>query len=369
MAPSASTTTSASVATATATLLAVLRGASAATGGLRGLGASATTWEGRGLCGLATDMLDTNDHSMRTYCNMHLGFWWNWDHKPKIAYSSPCSTETFTPMIWGLSAGHQNQAFASSVPQTRLMGYNEPDLWGPPAIPGGNYLSSGTFAPTFQCGNDELAKDWQALVLAFKAKSPDGLVVSPAMADADPAGTASAGDYSQCNISPQTNENHLPYCGGWLKCFKESVSRFQCGENTNCWEVIDVLQFHAYEYTSENLIKKVKTWETTWAEDLSGANGAKPKSLWLTEFARAGATDSSDPDGKTAAFMDQSIAYMKASSVVSGWSWFSQDTTTFASFTIGDLPPASPFWASDLINANGDATVIGEHYASLCKGL
>jgi len=187
------------------------------------------------------------------------------------------------------------------------------------------------------------------------------------MADADPGLVASAGEYQSCNGSPQTPDNFLPFCPGWLKCFKESAIKLSCGE-TNCWDVIDVLQFHAYAYTAQDVIDKIAAWETVWVEDVTGANGRSKKTLWLTEVAHAGAVDSSDPDGKTRAFMDDIIAYMRESPYVSGWSWFSQDRSTFASFTIGGVEPETATWASDLIDKDGKATVIGEHYAELCKG-
>jgi len=323
---------------------------------------SVTSWANLGACGIATNILDFTDQGMRTFCHMGLDFWWNWNSVPKRSYSSPCYSNTHVPMIWGIGGLNAQQAATHA---SRLMGYNEPDLYGPPAYPGGDYLSSGSFAPTFQCGADAIARDWQNIVTIYKRTNPNGVVVSPAMAD--PSGSASSGAYEACNHAAQVPGNYMAYCPGWLKCFKENVKRLQCGD-TNCWDVIDVIQFHAYVYTPEDLINAVMKWEDTWFEDLFGLNGNSKKSLWLTEFARAGAVDSTDPDGKTREFMSKAVKYLKASPHISGWSWFSQDVSTFASFVIGGVVPESSRWSSELINQQGRATVIGEHYESLCRG-
>jgi len=346
-----------------AVLLGAASAASGAASGLRGQ-SNATGFAGRGACGVATNMLDFNDAAMNTFCGMGLDFWWNWATVPRNVYSASCALETFVPMIWGVAPTNAKLARSGAA---RLMGYNEPDLWGPPPFPGADYLASGSFAPTFQCGNAELARNWQELVMAYKATNPKGEILSPSMADADPANRASTGESSSCNASPQTPENHMPWCPGWLKCFRDSVIQLQCGE-TNCWDVIDVLQFHAYAYTAEEVVDKIKAWEREWADDMEGVNGRTKKTLWLTEFARAGAVDSADPDGQTRAFMKGIVEYMRASPYVSGWSWFSQDHESFASFTIKDVAPATATWTSDIIDAEGKATVVGEYYSALCRG-
>mmetsp|Transcript_3473 Transcript_3473/g.10084 ORF Transcript_3473/g.10084 Transcript_3473/m.10084 type:complete len:361 (-) Transcript_3473:186-1268(-) len=335
--------------------------ASASIGGLRGVDTEG--YAGRGMCGIATNMLDFNDAGMRTYCRMKLDFWWNWATVPTNIYSESCAWETFVPMIWGSDPTNEKMAKSGAA---MLMGYNEPDLWGPPLMPGGDYLASGSFAPTFQCGNPALAKDWQTFVMSYKATNPTGQIISPSMADAEPGDIASTGESASCNASPQTPQQHMPWCPGWLKCFRDSVIQLDCGE-TNCWDVIDVLQFHAYAYTAEEVISKIRGWERLWADDLNGRNGRKKKTLWMTEFARAGAVDSQDADGKTRAFMKDIVEYMRESPFVSGWSWFSQDHKTFMSFPIKDRVPGEPSWTSELIDAQGNATVLGEYYARLCR--
>jgi len=322
------------------------------------------SWAGEGICGIATNLLDGNEAGMATFCSMHLGFWWNWNPVPRNAYAAACAAGTFVPMLWGLRDDNGRLAWEAGRGHGALMGYNEPDLWGPPAFPGGDYLASGSFAPTFHCGSAELAENWRQIVMHYKAANPSGVIVSPAMADPE-HGAASAGDYSRCNASPQTPADHMDWCAGWLRCFKESVIRLDCG-GVNCWDAIDVLQFHAYVYTAEALVEKVQAWERVWAEDLQGLGQRTRKSLWLTEFSRAGTTDPADPDGAGRAFMEEAVAYLRSSPYVSGWSWFSQTNTTFASFPIGGREPETDFWASDLIDEAGRMTKLGERYSSLC---
>lgn len=43
----------------------------------------------------------------------------------------------------------------------------------------------------------------------------------------------------------------------WL-CVQANVIQLQCGAE-NCWDAIDVIQFHAYFYNSSELIAKVCT--------------------------------------------------------------------------------------------------------------
>jgi len=308
-------------------------------------------------------MFDADDAGMNTFCGTSLDFWWNWAYVPRRKYSASCAKDRFVPMFWGIQKDDAYIARDIGLNYSKVMGFNEPDHWGPPAYPGGDTLSAGTGAEYFHCSNPDLASHWQQIVSNFKASNPKGVVISPAMADADKA--ASAGDFAPCNAAPQLPGNHMDDCQGWLKGFKESAMQQTCGA-TNCWDAIDVIQFHAYYYDSASFIAKVKHWEETWAEDLQGTGGRTKKSLWITEFAHAGTTDPADPDGSGRTFMEESVAYLKASPYVSGWSWFSQDNTTFASFTIDGRAPTSKFWDSSLISKSGATTALGAKYFSLC---
>ena len=44
------------------------------------------------------------------------------------------------------------------------------------------------------------------------------------------------------------------YCYGWLKAFKTATLALDCtdfeGKATNCWDVIDAIQIHAYARTA-----------------------------------------------------------------------------------------------------------------------
>jgi hypothetical protein len=323
---------------------------------------TSASWTGAGQCGIATNMLDNNDPAMETFCGMDLDFWWNWAPAPRNQYSASCAWRKFVPMIWGSAPGNADLAAKAGESFNFIMGYNEPDLWGPPPHPGDQYLASGSFAPTFHCGSPALAKDWQEIVTRFRQAHPRGIIISPAMAD--PSRFASAGDdASKCNESPQTDQGHMPWCLGWMKCFKESVIKLDCG-GRNCWDAIDVLQFHGYEYDADRLISKVQNWERTWADELQGKNGRRKKTLWLTEFAHAGTTDCSDPDGAASDFMQKSVEYLKSSPYVSGWSWFSQ---RFSSFKIDDRVPEADYWRSELITKEGELTVLGRKYQELCS--
>jgi len=252
----------------------------------------------------------------------------------------------------------QRFSFFSFGRYDTLMGYNEPDHYAP-----GN--SAGSYPIDFQCSGSQLTKDWQELVTAYKNGNPDGTVISPSMADSTTTGfTASIGDYASCDASPQTNVSHIDQCLGWLEGFKAGVIKLQCG-STNCWDAIDVIQFHAYFYNSSEVIDKVKAWEEAWVEDLQGLNGRSKKSLQITEFAHAGTTSNDDP--AASAFMEESVAYFKSSPYVSGWSWFSETNSTFASFVINGVVPKAPFWASDLIDDSGSLTKLGETYKRICQ--
>eukprot|EP00403_Amphidinium_massartii_P009806 CAMPEP_0178424986 /NCGR_PEP_ID=MMETSP0689_2-20121128/28492_1 /TAXON_ID=160604 /ORGANISM="Amphidinium massartii, Strain CS-259" /LENGTH=351 /DNA_ID=CAMNT_0020046639 /DNA_START=35 /DNA_END=1090 /DNA_ORIENTATION=- len=324
-------------------------------------GLVACSWAGRGLCGIGTNMLDDGEAGMDTFCGTHLDFWWNWAYVPRRAYTAACARSKFVPMFWGMQK--DDAAIALDI-GLNFSCFNEPDHWGPPAYPGGDTLSAGTSPDYFHCSNPVLAQHWQMIVSNFKKSNPQGTVLSPAMADAGSA--ASTGDFASCNGSPQIPPNHMDDCLGWLKGFKQAVMQLPCG-STNCWDAIDVLQFHAYFYSASDFIAKVKQWESAWADDLQGTGGRSKKTLWITEFAHAGTTDPADPDGAGRAFMEEAVQYLQSSPYVSGWSWFSQDNTTFASFPIGGVTPKAAFWDSSLISKAGEVTELGKKYFSLCS--
>lgn len=317
--------------------------------------------------GVATNQLDKSDAAMTELCNAGMQYWWNWAFAPLMNYSAPCGQKTYVPMVWGFIGSPQIAGIGTKAGAfSHMMGYNEPDHWGPPAKPGAQVNSAGTFTSSFHCGSDGLAEDWQTAVKSYLAVNPNGKVVSPAMADATNSG--SVGDYSTCNFAQQDEQFHdLDDCAGWLKCFQKKVEKLECGA-TNCWDVISVLQFHSYNYEAADLIKHIKTWETSWADDLNGVNNRSKKKLWLSEWAHAGTTDPSDPDGKAGAFMTEAINFMKSRPTMDGFSWFSEPD--FPSFKIKGITPVSPTWTSALIDpTTGQLTKLGKTYTSLVKSL
>merc|ERR1719272_853302 len=126
------------------------------------------------MAGIATGMLDSNPTAMATFCASNLSFWWNW--APSVPISAPpCAVQRYIPMVWGVNPQNVQTAAASAG---QLMGYNEPDHWGPASIPGGDVDSAGTFPMDFHCGSAQLATDWQRTVLAFLKSNPNGTVIS-----------------------------------------------------------------------------------------------------------------------------------------------------------------------------------------------
>jgi len=314
------------------------------------------------IVGVGTTEL-SSDKAMTTFCQSPFDFYWNWAATPDANYTdSECARERFAPMLWGDSHGNAKKASEIGDTWNIIQGYNEPDHYGPPLIPGGDATSSGLFPGTFHCGSIELATNWQGLVKAFLEKKPNGSIWSPSMADSTTTG--SVGPYGNCDTAPQTKDFHVDDCKGWLLCFKESVQKLNCGR-ANCWDVIDIIQFHAYYHTSDKFINKLQYWEESWADDLQGLNGRTPKKFVVTEFAHCGTSDPADPDGEGRKFMTETIGYMANSDNYAGWSWFAAPNTTFASFVIDRIVPTKPFWDSTLIYENGETTELGKHYASL----
>merc|ERR1712196_66596 len=147
-------------------------------------------------------------------------------------------------MFWGYgdSVSHDKTAGRFAGAYQAVSGYNEPDHYK-------EGDSAGQWTPYMSVDNHLLYTHWQAIVNGFRSVSPKGLILSPAMADAGNGslGTASVGSYSECLGRQQSPGDHLDNCLGWLKAFKHYAMQLTCG-STNCWDEIDVIQFHAYFY-------------------------------------------------------------------------------------------------------------------------
>ena len=104
------------------------------------LSSSAVNASGSGspiLCGVATNQFGSTRATLAAAVNTgKLSFWWNWGTAPKIdlagipASVAAATNKTFIPMLWG-QAPPDDYSFLSSSAEGHLMGYNEPDLYGP----------------------------------------------------------------------------------------------------------------------------------------------------------------------------------------------------------------------------------------------
>lgn len=162
------------------------------------------------------------------------------------------------------------------------------------------------------------------------------------------------------------------YCQGWLSVFKNYTLKLDCvdfqGEHTNCWDVIDNIQIHAYARTAKEVLEKIEGYRDVFAEDFEGQNGRTKKTLWLTEVA-AGSSNGQFVAGFVEDLLSPSIGLMNRSlfPYVERVSWFSE--FSFGSFPVGDYVPAPrEAWTSSLFNPFGDLSVVGEKYFGMCSG-
>ena len=179
-----------------------------------------------------------------------------------------------------------------------VMGYNEPDMYGPACDGDWNPPAYGCvlggYRPATSSGFPELfdpasaAKFWQNSINNMTANTGNQLIVSPSMAmGAEPNGTC-------VGVDPTTS--NMKHCPGWLQMFKKYALTKHCtdfsGKSTNCWDVIDVIQIHAYARDAQDVKDKISSYHAVFQEDFDGSNGRNKKTLWLTEVA-AGTNDGS----------------------------------------------------------------------------
>jgi hypothetical protein len=71
--------------------------------------------------------------------------------------------------------------------------------------------------------------------------------------------------------------------------FKKFTMAMTCidfaGKSTNCWDVIDVIQIHAYAKSAKEVKQKIASYYAEFSDDFEGTNGRTKKSLWLSEVA------------------------------------------------------------------------------------
>lgn len=339
---------------------------------------------GASKCGVAATTFFECANCIDTAVNCGMDFWWNWGPEPtspKVSGTTYKGAE-FVPMIWSSGYGGIDNT-TELIPLTKgkyLMGWNEPDHYGPPCwnkadvggwvYPGcdghsySSAASSGTFLPYFNPTSGYAGIAWSDLInQLLRSGLPMPQIVSPSM-----AGPAVGGDkLAACKLV--TNESlakdpqqiyELGNCNGWLGEFKKSTLAMKCG-TTNCWDIISHIQIHSYDYHAKDAIADIEEYLTTFKEDFQGLNGRSKKTLWLTET--AGAYDTAEDQ---AAYIRDLIPYINSKEEIFRVSWFNE--WSFSSFTIDNIPPKTPNWASSLFDPYGGLSQVGVEYFKQCNG-
>ncbi|CAK9091767.1 Hypothetical protein (Fragment) [Durusdinium trenchii] len=261
-------------------------------------------------CGVGTNTFTDCPQCLESAMNSGaIDFWWNWDYVPKVDMSHlpteviSKARKSFTPMIWGTKLPKNFSFF--SLGSEYLMGFNEPDQYGPACA---GELTRGSFG----CGEEEYrpatsagfaalfdpakaAKEWQKLVnlLAEVPREPG----APLTRLAAPSMAQNAEPVDDCTHDPALPEARK-YCRGWLQSFKAIALTLSCktlsGRQTNCWDVIDALPIHGYARSAEEIKQKLQQYHRgptgatheVFQEDFEGTQGRSMKKLWLTEAIR-----------------------------------------------------------------------------------
>lgn len=340
-------------------------------------------------CGLVTkDFVDCPKCLATADRTGALDFWWNWQIAPDTDMSEFNSDvvasvqKKFIPMVWG-SAPPEDWSFVDTA--SYVMGFNEPDqfgpgcvgTWDPPAYgcaPGEDRQATSSgwanlFDPSTSFkGQPRAARYWQWLInnmtqLHAPSNGNWPKIVSPSMAqDAPP------GEVSCMGVDPE-QPGSIKFCHGWLKVFKEHTTQLQCtkfdGSTTNCWDIIDVIQIHAYARTAQDVKDKVQGYYNEFQEDFDGSRGQK-KTLWITELAAA----SNDPnfiDTFVAEIFDGNNGFMNRRTYfyLEKVSWFSE--FVFPSFAVGGyVPKPHEKWVSTLFDAYSSLSPVGKTLFNMC---
>ena len=244
-------------------------------------------------CGVASTVFTQTPSAMSTAVDTgKLSFWWNWDTTMKIDNSTLNQSTlsgmhaSFSPMIWG-TATPSDLSFLSQYPEGDVLGFNEPDQFGPACC---NCDGKQTYAAATSSGwaplfNPKSASQyWQNLLGTLTAKPGAAWrIVSPAMAQG-----AEKIDGVDCTADPSILGNSH-FCHGWLSMFKEFALQMPCsdfsGQVSNCWDVIDSIQIHAYTKTAAEVKQKIREYYSVFKDDFEGVNNRTKKTLWLTEVA------------------------------------------------------------------------------------
>lgn len=250
--------------------------------------------------------------------------------------------------------------------------------WNPPAYgcaPGAyrQATSSGWF-PLFDpsVGNADqwhASHFWQQTVNNLTAQSayphPSiSKIVSPSMAQAAGPGPSCLGVDPSLPGNPKT-------CPGWLAAFKSYTMQLDCrrmdGTQTNCWDVIDTIQIHAYAKRPSDVINKVQGYGKVFADDFAGTNGRSKKTLWITELAMG-----SDNATEIVPFIEElfrskgGLTDTKQFPYLEAVSWFSDEA--FSSFNVSGIAPRpNEVWVSTLFNPFGGLNAVGNAFFKSCK--
>mmetsp|Transcript_52334 Transcript_52334/g.162404 ORF Transcript_52334/g.162404 Transcript_52334/m.162404 type:complete len:383 (-) Transcript_52334:105-1253(-) len=339
-------------------------------------------------CGFATDSIPSCPTCLRAVRRTGaLDFWWNWKTAPQVDFRGfPDDAmgdlqRMYVPMIWGSDAPRGGYGFLRT--SAYVMGFNEPDLYGPACFEGWDPPAHGCqrgetrpatssgWAPLFDpsAGSSRephAATFWQRIVqdmAAFPGAGPTK-IVSPSM-----AGNARGG-HSCLGVDP-ARPGSITICHGWLAEFKKHTLRMPCrdfsGTATNCWDVIDSIQIHAYARSAEEVKTKIREYYEVFQEDFEGLHGRKKKTLWLTEVAM-GSSNVTEILPFVEALMNphDGLTNRAVFSYVEKVSWFS--SYGFSSFSLPTYQPREfEVWSSSLFAPFGSLTPVGEKFFALCK--
>lgn len=327
-------------------------------------------------CGVASTQFALNSPTLTTAVQTgRLSFWWNWNTAPNVdtmglaAPTVATMQKAFVPMLWG-SAPPETWEFLKDA-EGDVMGYNEPDLFGPACC---NCDGKQSYYPATSSGWLPLfnpasaANIWRDtvnnLTSAQHAGTTTRRIVSPSMAN---GATPETG--VDCTLDPAAAANPKR-CEGWLTLFKAAALKLDCvrfdGSAANCWDVIDALQIHSYAKSAAEVLARVDGYLEAFSDDFSGAGGRSPKTLWLTEVA-AGSNNATEVAPFVRGLMSTSggLADRAKYAAVSRVSWFSE--FFFPAFDLG-ASKARPFesWSSSLFEPFGGLSPVGDAFFENC---
>ena len=327
-------------------------------------------------CGVASAVFQTNPSTLTTAVKMgKLSFWWNWNTEPLLdddaldAATITAANAAFVPMLWG-QATPESYDFLKDK-SGDVMGYNEPDLYGPACC---NCDAKQTYHPATSSGWLPLfnpasaATFWVDTVNNLTSSQRSGTtlrrIVSPSMAN-DAAPTPGV----DCTLDPASAANPSR-CEGWLSLFKKEALKQSCvgfdGKKTNCWDVIEVLQIHAYAHAAADVLTKIQGYANEFVDDFAGTGGRSKKTLWLTEVA-GGTSDGTKQTQFATELMATSggLGDRTMFPYVERVSWFSE--MSFPAFNVsGVVPKENEAWTSSLFNPFGGLTPVGDAFFANC---